>query len=536
MKKSVIIFSIFLLLVLPFATAGEDEAIECLNEKIGDCSSLNLEEQIFSLLAVSKCKAEILEDSEDSECWPQYSCEVKPTAQAIFALGNSGTLDAEDWLLEQDQPSIDLEWYLQIDSDFSTVCEIVYDSETNVVSIDEDKKIDRRAGRCLSLAEEDYWLEVEPSCYETEFEISCNEDFSTSLLYKKKASSEYFVSKDLQSTLAEGILKEKVNSLCFKKGSYCDYESTLWAALALKSGGKSVDAYLPYLISMAEENQKYLPDSFLSLLTTSTNYQINLLSKQKENAWDESGDKFYDTAVALLALQDLTNTEKTNALDWLIEVQDEEGCWKGNLRNTAFLLYSGWGEGQVPSPELESCSELEGIICDDDETCDVSSVRSKEGACCLGECEEKTSEKSQCEVNNGICRTDCRSNEKDSGDACDDPDDDCCVLEDKPQESSYWYIWVLMFLIILVVIGITFKDKLRIFWFRIKSGFGKAGPSTPKGPGPFPPTSSPQPTTPRRVLPPRRSTQRPALTRKPRTSSDQEFADVLKKLKEMGGG
>ena len=92
-------------------------------------------------------------------------------------------------------------------------------------------------------------------------------------------------------------------------------------------------------------------------------------------------------------------------------------------------------------------------------------------------------------------------------------------------------------LIVLVVIGIIFKDKLRPYWFRLKSMFKRGGTSTPSEatpPGLLPPGNpQQQPTRPRRILPRQPSRPRPKVQRKPK-GADKEFSDVLKKLKDIG--
>ena len=82
--------------------------------------------------------------------------------------------------------------------------------------------------------------------------------------------------------------------------------------------------------------------------------------------------------------------------------------------------------------------------------------------------------------------------------------------------------------LILVVVAIVFRDKLRPFYLRIKSKFGKG--KSKKGPPGFPPSATPlRKPMPRKIMPPsRRPIRRPAPRRKG------EIDDVLKKLKDMG--
>ena len=64
---------------------------------------------------------------------------------------------------------------------------------------------------------------------------------------------------------------------------------------------------------------KYLPYAFLSVLYTSIpEYLSQLKAQQKQNKfWDESGNKLYDTALALLAVS-FEDSSKTNAKKYLL--------------------------------------------------------------------------------------------------------------------------------------------------------------------------------------------------------------------------
>jgi len=602
MKKRVFIFIFLLLALIPFLVADENEitiseetdeddkvekAYDCLKDKIEDreCDDLSLEEQIFSLLAVGKCRSEVNDDSKSDECWPKSGCKIKTTAQAILAL--KGDSKAEEWLISQNTTTSDLNWYLQIDSSEPTSCTIEYTGSSSTINIGEDKKINSAAGSCLPLSSGDYWFRILPSCYDEEFEISCNQGFYSNLLFKKSDSPTIHVSEKTNSASAEGSTTEKINSYCFGNSASCDYEGSLWAALVLDKEDYDVTAFYPYLITMAEEsdNEKYLPEAFLYALLGDV-YRNDLLMKQKtEGWWSESGNKYYDTALALYPISD-EPLEKQKTQEWLLGAQDDDGCWQGNILNTAFLLHSLWpratsggnGDGddedcedkgyycltkldcegldgtemgfggcsgaQVCCDEdkpLSSCSELNGDVCNSGERCvggrqeEVADDLSSGEICCVGgRCEESsTPTTSECEDNGGICEDFCRDGYEtnflyDCG-----SDDFCCMKETK--KSSYIWIWILIILIILVVVGIMFKDKLRRFWFKLKSKFGGSRP----GPGPGGPFFSPPPSStmpirraPRRIMPPRR---RAPARRPPARKKPTDFDNVLKKLKEIGG-
>jgi len=604
MKKEVMLVTTFLFLIftISFAISQEttetekiDKAYECLSDKVeGKCSSLTSEEKIFSLLAINECKVEVIEDSaNDEECWPASNCKLKTTAQAILALdnSNSNTEKAEDWLFSQNRTASGMEWFLQVESSEATTCSLSYSGSSHSVDIGEDKKISNNAGSCLTLAQDDYWLRISPSCYDEEFEISCDQTFLTTLLFKKTTSSTIQVSEKTSSAAAGGTTMEKVDSFCFSAGSFCDYEGSLWAALVLDSLGGDVSSYLPYLITFADENQRLLPEAFLYFITANTEYRTSLLSKQKNNKWwQESGDRFYDTALALYPFKQDNIQEKTDTKSWLLDVQDSGGCWGNNIRNTAFLLSSIWprdfsgngngnGDGNgvdgLPDCEnagffcmsrascegdilaefdclgglnrccsveqtLETCSEINGEICSSNEECTGDEVSAADtNFCCVqGFCETRTDsspEISECEINNGVCRGySCNSDEQQAFYSCDFGSDTCCVLKTDKDGKSYAWVWVLLILIVLVIVGIIFRDKLRDFWMKIKSGRRpRPGPFSRPSPGLTPPLRRPvmRHRPQRRILPPQR---RPPAQRPRKTGASKELDDVLKKLKEMG--
>jgi hypothetical protein len=605
MKKKVFLLSVLifsLIFVTPFLIADEtediDKAYACLEGKVNETCSSSLEDNIFALLAVKECKNEVVSAAKDNECWPSSGCKIKTTSQAILALDKAGvdTSDAEKWLLSQTKTPSNLFWYLEIESTEKTTCTITYSGSSHSIEIGEDKKINQGAGSCLSLSEGAWWLNISSSCYDKEFEISCDKGFLTTLLYQKPDSSTIYVSGEANSASASGTTTEKINSLCFAQGSSCDYEGSLWATLVLNYLDLDYDEtpYLPYLITMKSESEniKYLPDVFLYLLTDDTNFRSKILGQQIGGEYWKaatSGDEFYDTALALLPFQyEESLTEKTDAKNWLLESQGVDGCWKGgNIRDTAFILYSVWPKeisgGDDESEEEIDCVEagydcmsvinceeaggdvlddytcfgldvccteseisnecvkdLGGEICGSGEKCvggvweDASGLSYGEKCCVGGTCEDSgVSDVSECERYGGICRTSCNDDEEENTDECDYSGDVCCVAKStsKP-EKNYWWIWVLLALIVLTLIGIIFRDKLRPFWFRMKSGFKKP---RPPGPGLIIPSRTTGRIIPRRILP---QTQRRPVTRAlsshPASKPKSEIDDVLKKLKEMG--
>ena len=520
-KKVFFILTILLVLSLFFVTASDadikSKAISCLTSKIDEdeCDSFSTEEKIFLLLATGDCKSELQDDSDSDECWPEDDCSIKTTAQAILALKQTGTNTdaAEEWLLDQVVDYSAIDWFLQIESSNSTSCTIEYSDSEYTFTLDEDKTLSKNAGSCLTVYN-DYWFEVSSSCYEEEFTISCENSFLTSLFYKRTDESTFYVSGKTNSASGSGSTEETVSSSCFEEDGTCDYEGTLWASIVLQYADSdyNITSYLPFLISMAEDNQQFIPESFLYTLTG--NYKSELLLKQQENKWwAESGDKFYDTAVALLPFQNSDISEKTSAKSWLEEIQDEDGCWQGNIRNTAFLVYSFWStstvisddtdddendcedlgfycssssactsiEGNILSnytgcfgtniccdkqEELQTCSEQGGELCSTDEQCaggdtvESSDSNSAKFCCVDGECE---SEQTECELYDGYCKTSCESGEELSSYTCDSGV--CCIAK---QSSYLWLIILLSILVLLAVLGIIFRKQLKEIFLKIK--------------------------------------------------------------------
>lgn len=580
-----------------------DKAYSCLSDRVekkDECKGLPAEDQAFSLLALaydsskrSECKSGLLANKDkDNYCWPSGKCRLKDTALSILALDNINhdTKKSENWLLSKNKTS-DLIWYLQITQssreEAETMCTISYLENSYGITIDKNGKVQGSAGSCLTKVEGDYWLMISSSsrCLNEDFTISCNKDFKTNLLYRKEGSGTFYVSNKINSASAGGETLEKVNSLCFKYGNLCNYEGSLWAAYALKKTGHDIDTFIPYLIAFADDNLKYFPHTFLYLIgdQTDESYLSNIQLEQKtEKYWkiqDSPYSSYYDTALGLLSLYDTYIDEFDSAQEYLLGVQENDGCW-GSIKDTAFILYAGWpkeaGVGPGPGPDEEDCedndyhcirrfeceeadgeifSEYEctgnkvccskpaieetceekgGEICPSGQVCKGGVVSaSNTNECCLVGCEI---EESECETDDYICRTKCKEDEEEKkifSDSC-EGDKMCCGEKGEPVKKSRWWIWLLVVLIILLIIAIIFRKKLKLFLFKLKKGKGK-GPAAMQRRPPFPP-SRPGVPAPRRILPrrpvPRRPLRRPPT--RPKTKTDHELEATLKKLKEIG--
>ncbi len=595
MKRAVIFLSICLIFILPLLTAQLNDALEskniesdaraCILDNVENkgCSSFGLEDQIFTLLSSGKCAPELLNNAKNSECFGLNDCTIKTTSQSVLALSQSSadTSKYVDWILSKEISVPDFEWLIQVDSPSATSCTLKdLDNRLYQVTISEDKKLSLdNTANCLNLDSTGYWLSINPSCSEQDFEVSCQDTFSTSLLFKKKDSSTIYVLDKSPETSSGGgtTIVEQIESSCFSEGTSCNYEGTLWSALVLKKLDNDVSSYLAYLIAFENDNEDLLPESFLYYLTGEEDYRSDLILKQKGNKyWDEAGNRFSDTAVALLPFSNENFEAKENAITWLEEVQGEDGCWNsGNIAETGFILHSlqpktFFDGGVEPTEDCEdagnfcvkdfecveaggevlkpytcsgfsvcctqnkieiTCSELGGEICDSTQVClgsedyDASDISSGE-ICCIGTCQEKTFEElDTCTPAGGACRDfGCENGEQESLlYECQETSQSCCLAK---TETSKWWIWLLIILIALTAIAIVFRNKLKDFYFRLKL---KKPKFPPKGPPPYAGRKSMPPKHPSsRTIPVQRQ---PMF--KPRPKPKEELDEVLKKLKEM---
>ncbi len=606
MKEKRVLALLLILAVLfsaVFVLAEDDKEVQksydCLKEKLGDnCGDTqNTAQNAFTLLAVahdskykSDCKSS-LNDKKKTDCWPDSSssnaCSIKATSLAVLALEyiNENTDDSIKWLEEYKKLANELTWYLEIDANNATECTI----NGQKVNIADNKKISGGNPSGLSKAYNNYWFQIND--LKKNYTVSCDKDFITALLYKKPGSGVYYVSSETHSAAASDSTTEYVNGYCFATSDRCDYEGTLWATLALLRAGEDITPYIPYITAMSDEasNLKYFPLSFLYMLDNSADdYLSGLLSLQKQNKyWEASGNRFYDTSIVLLALQGTTVEQATNSKAYLMAQRDSKGCWPSD---TALILYSGWPRAPASSspgpsardctvfgyycvseaecslnntltnfdctnlaekccsvrPRELTCEEKGGIICRDKEECSESEVPASDGSCCLGNCRE-VSLTNECEDNEGFCRRECGTGETEKTaytSAC-GIDEKCCGT--KPATGvSWWLIILLIILIILVILAIIFRNQLKIWWFRTKSGFkSKKGPEPTNRPPSPPPYTGRPPLMPRQIIPrqipprpmPPRQGRPPAQARAAPSKSqkDREFEETMKRLREMGG-
>lgn len=560
-------------------------AYNCLNNKIANNSNLLLSEAVFSMLALGDKGnlVTIINNNKNSNaaCWPKGTCDVKDTAQVALAFNriNKNTSDIESWLMSKSGTPSELSWYLEIDltNHSSGSCTVKYDNVQGTISIGDDMtaSISGGIGSCLSSS--GYWARIKDSCIGKVYSVQCDGDFITTLIYQRTGKETYYLSSETHSG---GTTEETVGAKCIKSGNVCDYESTLWAAVALQKTGRDISGFVPYLVTLSEENQRYFPSAFLKLIVGGDEQYSKVIALQKQGKYWEinSGQKLFESSLAMLALYGSNANELTSTQNYLLGLRNKDGCW-GTIKDTAFLLYTGWPKtisstpsqspgcvasggycsgsyeclqagGQVSyslgcpgvgvccsiNPLTQSCSALNGKVCPIGKTCSGDSAESIDGSCCLGNCEEIVQQSFSCEDTSGqYCRTGCGTDETFGNGDC-EGGNVCCTSSTK-SGSSLW-IWLLLgIILILAIIAYILRDKIRLAWYKYR-GKAKISPLTNNKPGMSPPRMV-RPLMPPRQMPIQRPMQRvmplqrSQPTPKKIVGKDSEMEETLKKLREM---
>ncbi|MFH1802615.1 MAG: hypothetical protein ABH864_04135 [archaeon] len=425
MRKRVLAWLVFTLAILfvGLVIAGSadyveeiNDAFNCLDSRV-DSTSLSFEEAVFTALANTpnpKINATIYQQKSPGDyCWPSSGCTVKATAQAALAKMRMGQEigNITEWLKGRSGVTQEMTWFLQvsINDNGPAGCVVNYDGVDHSINIGEDMKITGNPGSCLSVVPSGYRMQIASNCLEKEFNIQCDVGFKTNLLYMKSGGQTVYVSSQTHGASAGAWTLEQITARCFKTGSSCDYEGSLWAATALYASGESITEYAPYLRALASDNERYFPSAFLVALTQGRDeHYAKIMSSQKIRPegtyWEMPSSpygRYYDTALAMLALggADSQDIDASNTLGYLFEHQDGTGCWNsGNIRDTAFVIYGAkWlrssyegtdpycGDGSCNGDEtVSSCpgdcdinAECGDGVAEGEEACDGSDLRDK---------------------------------------------------------------------------------------------------------------------------------------------------------------
>ncbi len=603
MKRSVIVLAVFCILIIGLVGGviganesdnsttssgvsftspegfSESEMIskgrQCIENLLKDkkADEIGLDDAIFSTLAIgSKSNTkEKIESEEGADCWSKSGCKLKETSQVLLSgIGDKNNII--NWISGKNSSVNGLNWFLQIDiqNHVPSECEIRYDTQTRTINILDDLTLSGNPGTCLEISANGFWLNVKKSCQDREYEISCKDGFVTSVLYQKSSGGAVYVSPKTQSSSGGGSTKEKVSGKCLVSGSGCDYEGSLWGAIALHKSGVGISDYIPYLTAFADDNTRYFPSAFLNILTGGDDFYGEIVQSQSsEGYWQMVGtpyNRFYDSGLGLLSLSGTNALELDAGKVYLGDVQGDDGCWNNNnIRDSGMVLWglkgfggisSGGGGGIVScanagyscegynscvdasgnvlnnydcssegfgkvccsvAVQEQSCSEKGGIVCTANQDCSGGTVSSSDGSCCLTACVDVTTSETECDLNEGACRFSCGDGEEEISLDCGTSSKVCCVSGGGG--ISLWWILIIIILIGLIALGIWKKDKLRMWLHKFK-GRVKTEPVKRSPPREPPAYSS--------AIPFRQQIRRPARR-------DGEMEETLRKLREMAG-
>lgn len=178
---------------------------------------------------------------------------------------------------------------------------------------------------------------------------------------------------------------------------------------------------------------------------------------------------------------------------------------------------------------VETCEKKGGEICDADQECEERISFTMEGECCRA-CVNKRKPiiENECvDKDIGTCRNSCEDGEEEKLDInCAESSDVCCA----GKEEGGYLVWIIILLALigLVILGIINRHKIQIWLHNRKQGKG----SVPRSGGGMPPRIMPT-QMPSRYMPPPKRGPAPRMTRGPKSASEKEMEETMRKLKEM---
>ncbi len=436
-QKKVLVLTLIILFLLPLiifiiapvsADQNEDEkvalAYDWLGNEVSSWQGLNTKQTIFSLLAL-QCNSSAFNKgntslydlgiySQGKYCFgpekinSQSQCTLTETALGKIAADEfNQDVEAENmkqWIIGQNKTFTNIDWYLQIDIEQGqrANCSIIYEyngegQEEEGFRIWENKTIDID-GVSDCFADAEYWFRAKKEneqCYNKDYTVKCwsgSAYYTVSWFYKKPGSEIIYVSGETQSaqpgygSQEPDPIDTSLLSYCLTSpglGSSCDYEGTAWATYALARQGNDEDArfYLPYLITMKDNNIKYFPDTFLFQLMGTSIYENKIKNEQKPQGYwliqPIVYGRNYDTAHAVMALG-LGHENSGQAKEWILSSQTTQGYWdtsdpgKNKIRDTAFILWVFWPD-ICPGGAGEDC-ESQGSLYTCRESCEGNEI------------------------------------------------------------------------------------------------------------------------------------------------------------------
>jgi len=394
-------------------------------------NALTVREHSFALLALgydpnyrapgrTSLIAKSLRLANGERCWgdpdrnlapaSENNCYLLSTAMAKLALEeinyNPTEIDLiQDWLARHNLDiTSDLFWYLELDSNKAMTCTISYKTSDAVggdhidtVTMNDDKTLvltnpttsacfENRGDINLDPNRDSYWLKIknDATCYNIYYIVSCQAEdlgnYVATIFYKKDPDDRiYYLYNSVASQESAGNIQLlPISAKCFPKTANdktCDYETTGWVGAVLEqqgfAGEPQLRKLLPYLVAYKDDNEKYLPLSFLYAISEINYFGSALVNSQSPAvlsgqyggtaggfwvAENSAYGKYYDTALSCMALgangvfssyPDAAESI-TNAKRYLVrpDVQAADGYWaqgstvNARFRDTNFLLWA----------------------------------------------------------------------------------------------------------------------------------------------------------------------------------------------------
>ncbi len=446
--------SVFVLVLVLFSLNGFAANLSTAYQWLNAQPQTDVYSSSFAILALSKANGgnsfiQYLENQKDpAGCWPKGSCKSKETSLAALALSKSGkNIDNSlDWLKDHQDISLTGEWLLQIKTESAGQCDVAYTSDqpaTKKINIDKgfitsDKCTTPSTFFNLGSCLEQNLLLTKAAL---EFDIKCTFSGEISSVYRD--AGVYYLNDDV---VTGGQAKIKINN-----GNFGSYEDTLITNWVLGELNLDINSLIFLRKNFRENDVK--SNSFLYLTTQKQSYVNELSNLQKT---DKSFGNVFDTAVAALALDDGQHQAQIEQIrEWLDLQQDKDGTWNKNVLDTAVVLYSAYPDDGIDLGEAAFVPQTAAPAetnCNEDNVCDVnfgedSLLCPLDCSCGDNVCDSSESFSS--------CPSDC---EEIITETQEEPEEEIVVDEEK--ERSFGFLWVLLTIIILVVLGFLAYKKI----------------------------------------------------------------------------
>lgn len=427
--------------------------------------------------SVSSLITRLLELKSEEGCFPKQKCTTKDTALASLALSKTGNDISKsiEWLKSQLVPGVKRgEWRLQIKAGGEGECEVTYplreeNTKTQKFQMKDEKLLGTSSPFFINVATELSGGLVN-NIVNPKLTVDCHLQNPIITLLYKEGNNIYIVKN--KPGKAENM---PMPNACFTsgKGKACDYESTLYAALALKEIGEDLESYGVNVFLETGQNLNELNQALLSRIFKKTLYYDMLVkSQKKDGSWADRSP--FITAFAVFALKEITQDVYTGAGQggeaFLKQSVYVDGDWFGKVKDTSMAIIAITGSdlarGSVSAitpgtSDLEICDNTVDDDGDRNLDCDDGDCQTHPACGCENRIFDPGEEGIDC---GGICRKSCGDEVSETSeeelDFGDEPQEEVAVTtgeEAVPDaEGGFPWGWVVGIVVILLVAGLVF--------------------------------------------------------------------------------